>query len=116
MRIDKNKKLSRKARRHRDAIVRAVELGISNARQEAINSKIELVVRTGYGFRNVNNLIALVLLRCSHLPIALPDAHRGPRKLERHQKPQPPVGTMRRASLPFPIIMHLPDSLEELPR
>ena len=66
------RELSKKVRRHRDAIVRAVMLGISNARVEAINNKIKLTVRMGYGFRNIDNLIALVMLRCSNLPIALP--------------------------------------------
>lgn len=64
--------LSRKVRRHRDAILRAVEHGISNARIEATNNKIKLTVRMGYGFRNIDNLIALVMLRCSDLPIKLP--------------------------------------------
>lgn len=64
--------LSKKIRRHREAIVRSVALGISNARVEAINNKIKLTVRMGYGFRNVDNLIALIMLRCSNLPIALP--------------------------------------------
>ena len=58
--------------RHRDAIVRAVGLGLSNARAEAVSNKIKLTVRMGYGFRNVDNLIALVMLRCSNLPIELP--------------------------------------------
>lgn len=71
-RIDAVRELSKKVRRHREAIVRAVGLGISNARVEAINNKIKLAVRMGYGFRNVDNLIALVMLRCSNLPIALP--------------------------------------------
>jgi len=66
------RELSKKVRRHKEAIVRSVELGISNARVEAINNKIKLTVRMGYGFRNVDNLIALVMLRCSNLPIALP--------------------------------------------
>ena len=66
------KKLSKKVRRHREAIVRSIEFGISNARVEAINNKIKLTVRMGYGFRNIDNLIALVMLRCSNLPIALP--------------------------------------------
>lgn len=66
------KELSKKARRHRDAIVRAVGLGLSNARAEAVSNKIKLTVRMGYGFRNVDNLIALVMLRCSNLPIELP--------------------------------------------
>lgn len=66
------KELSKKIRRHRHAIVRSVELGISNARVEAVNNKIKLTVRMGYGFRNIDNLISLVMLRCSNLPIALP--------------------------------------------
>lgn len=70
--IDEVKELSKKVRRHKEAIVRAVELGISNARFEAINNKINLTVRMAYGFRNFDNLVALVMLRCSNLPIALP--------------------------------------------
>ena len=66
------KELSKKARRHRDAIVRAVGLGLSNARAEAVSNKIKLTVRMGYGFRNVDNHIALVMLTCSNLPIELP--------------------------------------------
>jgi hypothetical protein len=42
-----------------------VELGISNARVEAINNKIKVTIRMGYGFRNTDNLIALLMLRCS---------------------------------------------------
>jgi len=62
----------RKVRARRDAILRAVELGISNARVEAINNKIKVTQRMAYGFRNVDNLIALVMLRCSDLEVALP--------------------------------------------
>lgn len=66
------RELSKKVRRHRDAILRAVGLGVSDARVEAIDNKIKLTVRMGYGFRNIENLIALVMLRCSNLPISLP--------------------------------------------
>jgi transposase len=71
-RIPEVVELSRKVRRHREAILKAVEHGISNARIEATNNKIKLTVRMGYGFRNIDNLIALVMLRCSDLPITLP--------------------------------------------
>ena len=64
--------LSRKVRRHKGGILRAVEHEISNARIEEINNKIKLTVRMGYGFRNIDNLITLVMLRCSDLPISLP--------------------------------------------
>ena len=67
------KELSKKIRGRKEAIVRSVELGISNARVEATNNnKIELTARMGYGFRNIDDLIALIMLRCSNLPIALP--------------------------------------------
>lgn len=72
IRIPEVQELSKKVRRHKEAIIRAVELGISNARVESINNKIKLTVRMAYGFRNVDNLIALVMLRCSWLHIQLP--------------------------------------------
>lgn len=37
-----------------------------------MNNKIKVAVRQGYGFRNIDNLIALVMLRCSDLRPALP--------------------------------------------
>ena len=71
-RIPEFVELSRKVRRRRDAIVRAVEPGISNARIESMNNKIKLTIRMGYGFRNIDNLIALIMLRCSDLQPQLP--------------------------------------------
>lgn len=71
-RNEKVRGLSKKVRKHKGAILRSVELGISNARIEAINNKVKLTVGMGYGFRNIDNLIALVMLRCSNLPISLP--------------------------------------------
>lgn len=70
--VPKIRELSKKIRRHKDAILRAIENGISNARVEAINNKIKLTVRMAYGFRNIDNLISFVMLRCSHLKLALP--------------------------------------------
>jgi transposase len=64
--------LGRKIRRHKQAILDTVRLGLSNARVEAANNKIKLTIRMGYGFRNIDNLIALVMLKCSGLPLALP--------------------------------------------
>ena len=40
-------------RRRRDDVLAAVELGLGNGRVEAVNNKIKVTVRTGYGFRNV---------------------------------------------------------------
>lgn len=65
--------LSKKVRGHKDAIVRAVALDISNACVEAINNKIKLTARMGYGFRTIDNLIVLVIPHCPNLPITLPE-------------------------------------------
>ena len=71
-RIPEFVELSKKVRKRKGAIVRSVELGISNARIESMNNKIKLTIRMGYGFRNIDNLIALIMLRCSDLHPQLP--------------------------------------------
>ena len=55
-----------------DAIVATVAHQISNARVEATNNKIKLTIRMAYGFRNIDNLIALIYLRCGGRVIYLP--------------------------------------------
>jgi transposase len=71
-RIPQFVELQRKIRRHYDAILSSIKYGLSNARIEAMNNKIKLTVRMGYGFRNIDNLIALVMLRCSKVDLQLP--------------------------------------------
>lgn len=64
--------VEKKVRRRRDDIIAAVELGISNGRVEAVNNKIKVTVRMGYGFRNTDNLVALLMLRCGDCQPQLP--------------------------------------------
>jgi transposase len=71
-RIPQFVELQRKIRRHYDAILVTIKNGLSNARIEAVNNKIKLTIRMGYGFRNIDNMIALIMLRCSKLNLALP--------------------------------------------
>lgn len=71
-RIPEFVELQRKIRRHLDAIVATAESGLSNARVEAINNKIKLTVRMAYGFRSLDNLFAMVMLRCSGMEVPLP--------------------------------------------
>lgn len=71
-RIPEFVELSRKVRRKRDGILRPIALGVSNAHVEAVNSKIKVAIRQGYGFGNADDLIALIMLRCSDLRPALP--------------------------------------------
>jgi len=70
--------LGRKVRRHREHILNTVRHRLSNARVEALNNKIKLLIRIAFGFRNVDTLINLVMLFCSSLEIPWPG--RGPRK------------------------------------
>ena len=76
-RIEQFVELQRKIRRHKNAIIATITNGISNARIEATNNKIKLSVRMAYGFlaygfRNIDNLISMIMLRCGGLNIGLP--------------------------------------------
>lgn len=64
--------LQRKIRRHYGAVMATLENGLSNARTEAVNNKIKLSIRMAYGFRNIGNMIDMVMLRCSELTVPLP--------------------------------------------
>ena len=72
-RIDAFKKLYQKVKRHKEHILNAIRLGMSNARIEAINNKIKLIIRKAYGFRNIQNMLDMVYLVCSDLRITLPN-------------------------------------------
>ena len=72
-RIDAFKELYRKIKRHKAHILNTIRLGMSNARIEATNNKIKLIIRKAYGFRNIQNMIDMVYLVCSDLDIQLPN-------------------------------------------
>ena len=56
-----------------DYILNFIKTGISNARVEANNNKISLLVHRSYGFKNFNNMVDLIMLVCSDLDIPLPN-------------------------------------------
>lgn len=72
-RIDSFKELYKKIKRHRTHILNSIRLGMNNARIEAINNKIKLIIRKAYGFRNINNMLDMVYLVCSKIEIPLPN-------------------------------------------
>jgi transposase len=45
-------RLGRTIRKHREGILAARRLGLSNARAEALNNKVKLIVRRAYGFHS----------------------------------------------------------------
>ena len=67
--------LQRKVRRHREHIFNAIRHGVSNARIEALNNKIKLLIRVAYGFRNIDTMIALAMLFCSNITIPWPSCN-----------------------------------------
>ena len=64
--------LSRKAGRKREGIPGSIELGVPDARVEAVNNKIKVATGQGYGSHDIDNLIALVMPGSSDLRLTLP--------------------------------------------
>jgi len=66
-------RLARTIRKHRDGILAAIGLGLTNARAEALNNKVRLITRRAYGFHSPDAALALVMLTCG--PITLQPPH-----------------------------------------
>jgi transposase len=54
--------LGRKIKRHRRAIDATLDHGLSNALIESVNTKIRLITRIAFGFKDPHALIALAML------------------------------------------------------
>jgi transposase len=65
-------RLGRTIRKHREGILAARRLKLSNARAEAMNNKVKLIVRRAYGFHSANAALALVHLTCGPVTLTLP--------------------------------------------
>ena len=65
-------KLARTIRLHRNGILAAIRLGLTNGRLEGLNSRIRLISHRSFGFHSAAPLIALVYLCCSGITIRLP--------------------------------------------
>jgi transposase len=65
-------RLGRTIRKHRDGILAARRLKLSNARAEALNNKAKLIVRRAYGFHSANAALALIHLTCGPNTLTLP--------------------------------------------
>jgi transposase len=65
-------RLSRTIRTHRDGILAAVELGLSNSKLEGLNSKIRLINHRGYGHHSAAAVIAMIYLCCGGITVELP--------------------------------------------
>jgi transposase len=65
-------RLGRTIRKHRDGILAARRLKLSNARAEAQNNKVKLIVRRAYGFHSAQAALALIHLACGPVTLTLP--------------------------------------------
>jgi transposase len=65
-------RLGRTIRKHHEGILAARRLGLSNARAEALNNKVKLIVRRAYGFHSARAALALILLACGPVTLTLP--------------------------------------------
>lgn len=62
--------LTEKLRRNKMYILATLKHGLSTGKLEAINNIIKSIIRRCFGFRNVDNLIAMIYLRTSpNLPL-----------------------------------------------
>ncbi len=68
-------RLGRTIRKHREGILAARRLTLSNARAEALNNKVKLLVRRAYGFHSATAALALVHLACGPVTLTLPHAN-----------------------------------------
>ncbi len=64
--------LARTIRAHRDGILAAVRLGLSNGRVEGMNNRVRLITRRGFGFHSASAVAALVMLSCGPITLTLP--------------------------------------------
>ena len=62
-------KLARTIRKYKDGILAYVQSGLSNARNEGINSKIRTITRRAYGFHSATSLISYIFLCCSGITL-----------------------------------------------
>jgi transposase len=65
-------KLARTIRKHKQGVLAAVQLGISNGRLEALNSRVRLISHRAHGFHSADALIAMIYLCCAGIQIELP--------------------------------------------
>ena len=74
-RLDPFVRLGQTIRKHRDGILAAIRLGITQGRTEALNNKVRLITRRAYGFHSASAALALVMLTCGPITLTLPHEH-----------------------------------------
>lgn len=63
--IEEFEKLAEKITRNKKYIIATLKHGLSTGKLEAANNIIKSIIRRGFGYRNVDNLIAMIFIRTS---------------------------------------------------
>ena len=63
--------LSAKINRHYTNIINSVTYQVNSAKSESTNTTIKSLIKLARGFRNLDNMISLIYLKCSDLVIPL---------------------------------------------
>ena len=64
-------KLAEKIQRHRENIFNSIRFQANSAKSESTNTTIKALIKMARGFRNLDNMKALIYLKCSDLVIPL---------------------------------------------
>jgi transposase len=71
-------KAGRTIRKHRDGILAAIRLGLTNASLEGLNQRVRLIMRRAFGFHSAKAALALVMLSAGPVNLTLPWENRPP--------------------------------------
>ena len=63
--------LAEKIRRHRENILNSIRFQANSAKSESTNTTIKALIKMARGFRNLDNMKALIYLKCSDLTVPL---------------------------------------------
>lgn len=88
-------KLSDKISRHQIGIINAIKFHANSAKSEAVNSNIKVLIKVARGFRNIDNMIDLIYLKCSDIEIPLNNRPRPSAQYQEQQRER--VRAYRRA-------------------
>ena len=65
------KQLAEKINRHQENILNSIRFQANSAKSESTNTTIKALIKMARGFRNLENMMALIYLKCSDLVIPL---------------------------------------------
>jgi transposase len=78
--------LADKIERHIANILRSIECHANSAKSKATNTTIKALIKMARGFRNLNNMFALIILRCSDIVIPLNNRYRPDAELQARKR------------------------------